>query len=287
MYKPNAKSCIVSGCSISCLSLLLVILLILFLLSKFDVFDNGFLYKSTQKSHLILKDKPIVATVGLISDSESDWDYLEIALTELKNRGVTDVFHLGDISHLGVSEDLLAAKGYFEKSGLKVHPIPGDRDLWKSKGIEAFSDVFGVPYGVVDVSGIKFLLINNSDEYEGIDDEQWKYISENMSSSKFVLLHNPIYFGDRSLWRKGMGEYSTFVDNQRKKLLDLVRSSNSVSAVFGGDQHLFSENRDKARDILFHYIVGATNSDRNLERPNMAILTVYEDGDYYVQKVSF
>lgn len=287
MYKPSAKSCIVSGCSISCLSLLLFIVLVLFVISKFNILDKVFLYKSTQNSHLEPRDKPIAIAVGLISDSESDWDYLEIALNELKSRGVTEVFHLGDISHLGVPADLSAANGYFEKSGLKVHTIPGDRDLWKSKGLEAFLDVFAMPYGVVNVSGIQFLLINNSDEYEGIDDEQWTYIVKNVSASKFILLHNPVYFGTRSLWGKGMGEYSTSVDGQRKKLLGLARSSNSVSAVFGGDQHLFSENLDDTRDTLFHYIVGATNSERNLERPNMAILTVYEDGDYYVEKVSF
>lgn len=287
MYKPTAKSCIVAGCSVSCLSFILLIVLAIFLISKFNVLDNWFLQNSTQKSHMSLKSKPIAITVGLISDTESDWDYLEIALNDLKNRGVTDVFHLGDISHLGVPKDLSTANEYFVKSGLKVHPIPGDRDLWKSKGLEAFSSVFGPAYGVVEVGNVKFLLINNSDEYEGIDDVQWKYISDNILTSKFILLHNPIYFGIRSLWGKGMGEYSTTVDSQRKSLLDMARSSGSVSAIFGGDQHLFSESVDSVRDALFHYIVGATSSDRNLERPNMAVLTVYEDGDYYVEKISF
>lgn len=287
MYKPTAKSCIVAGCSVSCLSLILLIVLAFFLISKFNVLDNWFLHNSTQKTHLSPKDKPVAIAVGLISDSESDWDYLETALNELKARGITDVFHLGDISHLGVLADLSMANDYFIKSGLKVHPIPGDRDLWKSKGLEAFSSVFVSPYELVEIKGIKFLLINNSDEYEGIDVAQWKYIQENLPSSKFVLLHNPIYFGTRSLWGKGMGEYSTSVDSQRKILLDLARSSNNVLAVFGGDQHLFSENLDDTRDTLFHYIVGSTSSDRNLERPNMAVLTVYEDGDYYVEKISF
>ena len=269
MYKPTAKSCVVAGCSVSCLSLVLLIVLGFFLISKFSIVNNWLFQNSTQKSHLSSKNKPIAITVGLISDTESDWDYLEIALNDLKNRGVTDVFHLGDISHLGVPKDLSTANEYFVKSGLKVHPIPGDRDLWKSKGIEAFSSVFGPAYGVVEVGNVKFLLINNSDEYEGIDEVQWKYISDNILLSKFILLHNPIYFGNRSLWGKGMGEYSASVDSQRKSLLDLARSSANMSAVFGGDQHLFSENVDSERGTLFHYIVGAANFVRNVERSNI------------------
>ncbi|PJC24035.1 hypothetical protein CO058_00180 [candidate division WWE3 bacterium CG_4_9_14_0_2_um_filter_35_11] len=249
--------------------------------------DSHFLFKSTQKTHLDSKDKLIVARVGFISDSESDWNYLELALSELKKQGVSDVFHLGDITHLGVSVDLADANKYFVDSGLKIYPIPGDRDLWKSRGIEAFSSVFGESYRVVDINGVKFLLINNADEYEGIDDVQMRFISGNISSSSFVLFHNPIYFGIRSLWGKGMGEYSSSVDTQRKLLLDQIRSTDSVSAVFAGDQHLFSENVDETRNTLFHYIIGSTNSERNIERPNLAILTVYDDGDYYVEKISF
>lgn len=301
MYKISGKNCLISGCTVSCLTTFLLLLLLGLLFSGLinvvsgsniisrvgNSIDGYFLSKSTQKTHTVRKDKPVVVKVGFISDSESDWDYLELALSELKKRDITEVFHLGDITHLGVPLDLATANDYFEASGLKIYSIPGDRDLWKSRGIEAFSNVFGESYKVVDINGVKFLLINNADEYEGIDDKQNDFISRNVLSSSFVLLHNPVYFGIKSLWGKGMGEYSLLVDAQRKELLELIRSTNSVSAVFAGDQHLFSENIDETRNTLFHYIIGSTNSERNIERPNLAILTVYDDGDYYVEKVSF
>lgn len=293
MHKLSGKNCLISGCTVSCLSLFLLFVSLYYLFLRFDFMsfledriDSLGIANVTRSSHLEPRDKNILLKVGLIADSENDWVYMKLALNELESRGVTDAFHLGDITSLGVPSDLLIAKDYFEKSGIKVYPIPGDRDLWKSRGIEAFENTFGASYGAFDISGVKFLVIDNSDEYEGIDDTQYSFIKENIAGSKFVLLHNPVYFGVRSLWGKGMGEYSETVDEQRKSLLKIIRDSTSVNAVFAGDQHLFSENSDEDRKDLMYYIIGSISSERNIERPNFAILTVYDDGDYYVEKVS-
>jgi len=242
--------------------------------------------KNTRNSNLMPKDKPISQIIAIISDSESDWEYLDLALFEAKSRGATDIVHLGDITKLGVLEDFVVAKDLFIKSGLSVYPVPGDRDLWKSKGLDGFQRIFGKSYQLVDLSNISILLIDNSDEFEGLDPIQVGFVIDSLSDADFVFLHNPIYSESLLLGSKGMGEYSLEVEEQRKVLLNLIRKSN-VRAVFAGDQHKFSEVVDAEREALSHYVVGAINSERNLERPNMSILTVYTDGDYYVEKISF
>ncbi|OGC52001.1 hypothetical protein A2982_00060 [candidate division WWE3 bacterium RIFCSPLOWO2_01_FULL_39_13] len=238
----------------------------------------------TQNTHLGLKDKNIIVKFAIISDTESDWEALKSALNKIKGENVVYVFHLGDITQLGVPEDLQKAKGIFAESGLDVYSIPGDRDLWKSKGIDGYNLAMGEDYGYRMVSGINILLINNSDEYEGIGQEQFNYISENINNSDFVMLHNPIHFDAFPLvGSKGMGEYSEEVNDQRLALLGMIRNS-TVKAVFAGDQHFFREAVDLERPGLYYYFMGALTQKRQIQLPSYAVVTVYEDGDYTVTK---
>ncbi len=94
-----------------------------------------------------------------------------------------------------------------------------------------------------------------------------------------------IYFNEDYLFgEKGMGQFNDDVELQRQALLSLVRSSN-VKAVIAGNQHFFSEIVDPEDKSLNHYVIGSLNSERNVEFPNFSTLTVYEDGDYYIEKI--
>jgi len=278
MRRLNFNNCVISCGSAGCLFILFAFLIILF-------FANNIKDRIvTRNSHLQPQSKAILTKIMLISDSESDWEYLEKSLNEAKTYNINNVIHLGDITQLGTPDDLSKAKAIFEESELNVYSVPGDRDLWKSKGIEGYLGGLGSNYGMINIDGLNFLLIDNSDEYEGINDVQWLYIVQNISNADFVILHNPIYFDLSLFGGKGMGEYSVEVKGQRERLLSLVRESN-VKAVFGGDRHLFGEFADEGHKGLFHYVIGSTNSSRNLQSPNFSILTIYTDGDYYVENV--
>lgn len=249
--------------------------------------DN--IYKDTQNTKLNSNNKQVLIKVGLIADTENYWDNTNKAIDYLENQDIKFIIHLGDVTILGVPEDLKTAKELFNKSSVKIYPVPGDRDLWKSRqtqnGLAAFNSVFGNSYGVVEENGIKFLLLDNANIYEGINDDQWKFIHENIDTSNFVFFHNPIFFKDNFLFGdKGMGQYDEEVDKQRQELLALIRKS-PVKAVFAGNQHLFSETVDSEDTDLFHYVIGSLNSERNLELPNFSILTIYDDGDYYIEKI--
>lgn len=288
MKRMSLFNCVISLVSLSCLGILAAILfgVILFQRTYQDSDRKVDSPVKTEYSHLKSKSKPIQSVVALVSDSEGDWESLSKVVQGLDNKVVPNAIHLGDITQLGVLEDLQEAKRITDRSSAKFYFVPGDRDLWKSSGVGNFNKVFGQSYSVVTIGSSNFLLIDNSNEYEGIPDEQWRYIEENISKADFVVLHNPIYFSDSllGLARHGMGQYSEDVEAQRVRLLSLIQESN-VKAVFAGDQHLFSESADREKRELNHYVVGALNTDRNIQQPNYVLLTLYTDGDYHVEQV--
>ncbi len=302
MKKERISSCLFSSMSVGCFFIIAVIIFVFLAFVKgkgvdgvlkhkvVDIDENAVSNEHNEDTHLFPKNKNIRVKIAILSDSESDLKNINEALEKAKENGADMIIHLGDISQLGVLEDLDNIKVLFEESGLPYYATPGDRDLWaylygRYQTVNGFEKVFGKSYQVVEKNGNKFLIINNADEFEGIDDEQWEFIEKNIDDADFIFLHNPIEFDDSLLLsHKGMGQYDEGVEEQRKKLLDMVKKSN-VKAVFGGDQHRFTEYKDKEKNNLFYYVIGALNSERNLEDPSFAVLTIYDDGDYYVKKV--
>jgi CMP-N-acetylneuraminic acid synthetase len=295
------KNCLTSIISITCLTLLAIILLIFIFIrnislknSNYSINNNSLSNKEKQKllekTNMTPKDGVVVSRIGIISDTENDWGKIEEAITYLDNR--TDlIIHLGDITKLGEKEDFYKAYEVFEKSKVKIYAIPGDRDLWKSRRTEdsstsVFNEVFGNNYQVLESQDINILLVDNANIYEGIDSIQWQFINNNIPNIDFVFLHNPLYFNSNLfVGDKGMGQYSNDVDMQRNDLLSLIRE-NKVKAVFAGNQHLFSETVDSEKPDLFHYVIGALTSSRSIGLPSFAILTIYQNGDYFVEKIT-
>ena len=282
MRKLNFKNCVLAVLSVGCLTAIALFIAAVLLFQKYYPVIKA--PKENKSTHLISKEKPVKLSVGLIADTENDWDNTQKALNEIKSKNIEYVFHVGDLTQLGVSEDFQSIKKLFDNSGLKVYSVPGDRDLWKSSGVSGYEKWFGMPYQFIVINGLRFIFIDNSNEYEGIGPEEWQFIEQNVTASDFVILHNPLHVGSFALGRKGMGEYSNEVDTQRIRLLGLIRPTN-VKAVFAGDQHIFSENVDEQLNDLFHYVVGSLNQERSLV-PTYAILSVYEDGDYFVENIN-
>ena len=288
MFRINFIRCLTAFISAGCLFIILILILI-GLLSKKVIESNPLLSDTTlitQGSHVKPQPKQKLMVVGLISDTESDFENTQKALDYFKKAKVDMVIHLGDMTSLGVEEDFKRFYDLFKDSGLEFYSVPGDRDLWKSHGMSNFQKFFGDGFNVIKYDNVKLLLINNADEYSKIDNNQWQFISNNIKDSDFVFFHNPI-FNNKSfiLGSKGMGDYDLEVDEQRKELLKLVRS-NKVLSTFAGDQHVFSESVDTEKPSLNHYVIGSANSKRAIGHPSFSLLTIYIDKDYYVQKLS-
>lgn len=272
---------------ISCLAITFVLFVALISILVFRNFykkSNGLtVSKNNEKI-----EKDIKAKVFLFADIESDVDSLKQSITTVNdNLKSVDrlVILMGDITSLGVIDDMEKVKNEMDKSKMTYYAVPGDRDLWKSHGLKNFNQVFGSSYYLKDIDGVKFMFIDNADEYAGISDDQFKFIKDNISDTDFIFLHNPIFFGGnifKKLFRKGMGQYSGDVDVQRIELLKIIRNSN-VKSVFAGDQHVYSESKDDVKDTLMHYVVGSLNRSRSVGNASYAILTIYNDNSYSVE----
>lgn len=222
----------------------------------------------------------LVARIALLSDSEGANNQVEkiVKLSNVEN--LDAVIHLGDLTPLGVKKDLASTKDTLDLLTIPYYVVPGDRDLYYSHGLDAFNEYFGDSYYFKEIKGLGFLFIDNSNEYEGINKDEWVFIEENISRSDFVVLHNPLLTTDIPYGgNKRMGEYDSSVSEQRDRLLELVRNSN-VKAIFAGDQHYYSETRDNVKKDLIQIVVGSVNEVRNLQTPRFVILELYDQGGF-------
>jgi len=207
--------------------------------------------------------KDAVAEIAIMSDIHDDAANLNIALEKIRERGIENVFILGDVTGYGDVSSLTKIKDILEGSGVEYFVLPGDHDLADSLDAGNFTSVFGQEYGEVDISGYNFVYFNNI--YMG-------------SSNGEVT--------DVSLFEK-----QEAVRSQGELLLSLVRDSPDMKALIAGDHHISSSLVDSKRSSLMHYVVGAITSSLNdypqkaLQSSRFSILSIYQDGSYEVSDI--
>lgn len=240
---------------------------------------------------------------AIVADSHNDNDRLKQALAKAKGLGVLYVVGLGDFSEVGTLEELVSAKDIFDSSGLLYFVIPGDHDLWQSRQQNQdptanFMKVFGVAIEPALETSYDFgykrvthIMLDNSDLYKGIENDwEWlkKVLNQNNPASgsqerylpTFLFVHQPL---DHPYLDHLMGRLSTEVDEQRKRLLQLIGQS-FVAEVFAGDVHQFNRFTEQTYDVKMT-TVGAIAAARNPERPSFVLVTVFTDGTYEVEKI--
>lgn len=235
------------------------------------------------------KEKPLF-TLALLSDSHNDNENLKKALSLVKEKGVTQLVFLGDYTAVGSIPELESAKATMDASGLTYYSIPGDHDLWKSSGVTNFTQVFGKRYQKVQTGGITLLLLDNSDNSDGVDKEQLDWFVKELQTldkegMNFVVISNPLH--NTNGLGKLMGENDEEVESQAKLLLSLIREA-PVKAVFSGDNHLSGKYTDPVKEDLLHIGVGAITAiseARNLQTPRFDYLHIYKDGRFEVEEI--
>lgn len=230
--------------------------------------------------------------VALMSDSENDWVALEKALIEAKKREVTAVFFLGDLTTFGDLKSLKSGKKLLDDSGLKYYVIPGDHDLaasagdGDSSGLAYFKQIFGSNYHSIELNNITFLLLDNSANYTEIEGEMIDWFRANLKDADFVILSQPIYHPTIA---RVMGEIdgkrTESVFKQGQLLLEAIRNS-SVLAILASDHHVYSRSMDPIRKNLLHYVTGALTRENNFGSPEFLIMTIYEDKEFSVERVT-
>jgi len=235
-------------------------------------------------SNPIKKSEPIL-TVAIFADSHSDNLNLLKAISKTKDLSIDTVFHLGDLTDLGVIDKLEETKKILDESGLKYYAIPGDHDLWQSVGLDNFKQVFGDNFHSITIQGVKFVMLDNSANYTVVDSKLMTWFKEEVRDADFVLLSQPLH---HPTFNRVMGvvdgEDITKVKEQALEIANLIRQS-KVKAIIAGDQHASSTNIDAQKPTLSHIVVGAITSELNLQSPRFSVLRVYSDGSYKIEDI--
>jgi len=244
--------------------------------------------------------KDVVVEIAIMSDIHDDAANLKVALEKIRERGIEDVFILGDVTSFGDVPSLTKIKDILEGSGVEYFVLPGDHDLADSVDTSNFTSVFGTEYGETDIAGYNFVYFSNAANYTVITPKAISWLETQLPDADFFLVSQPLYTEElappfnRIFMGSTNGEVtdSTLVEKQEavrsqgEMLLSLVRDSPDVKALIAGDHHKSSSLVDPKRSSLMHYVVGAITSSLNeypqkaLQSSRFSVLSVYQDGSY-------
>jgi len=230
---------------------------------------------------------------ALVSDSHNENNYLGKALTQAKGAGAKLIIGLGDYTEVGTTGELSDAKKTFDDIGIRYFLTPGDHDLWdaRDKGKDAktnFVETFGRSYQAFTYGHARFIVLDNSDNYKGVDQAQMNFLKEELNKAKedseinsiLVFLHEPLYHPSSD---RVMGKVTPELVKQSKDIIRIL-SDAGVKAVFAGDIHYFTNYNDPDSSLPI-VTIGALASLRNAQLPRFGIVSVYEDGSWEVEDV--
>jgi len=245
----------------------------------------------------------IISEVAIISDVQDDLASLKRSLDLIKERNITKVIVIGDLTNYGEVSNLLEVKRVLDESGLKYYTLPGDHDLAQSMGSDNFIHVFGRDNYVVDMDGYKFIFLDNSANYTTVPSATLTWFNEEVKNADFVVLSQPLYTDGLNLPFSKLYMGSTMEDPtqdltenqqrvraQRDILLSDIQNS-SAQSVLAGDHHKSNTLTDTVRNTLTHNTLGAIANDLNglpqrlLQSPRFSILNIYEDKSFKLEEV--
>ncbi len=244
---------------------------------------------------------PVLFKFLLLSDSHTDNTNLAKAIKQAKSSypDLKFIIGLGDYSDTGTVAEFKNAKEVFDVSGLRYFLIPGDHDLWdcRNKGaaaVSCFISIFGPSYQAFEFANFEFLLLDNSDDYQGFSDSQLQWIESELGKIKqssfkgvLVFLHEPLYHpsSDRVMGQteKNLPAGGQDLKQQAKDLIFQLKDA-GVKKVFSGDIHFFSQYEEPVTGLPM-LTVGAVTLERNPQTPRFAIVSVLEDGSIKVEDV--
>lgn len=255
-------------------------------LNKQEIFTGSFAPETSAKQ--------IRFSFVLVSDSHSENNYLQKALLQAKSLTPQPAFiiGLGDYTEVGTINELKQAKAEFDQIGIRYFVIPGDHDLWDGRDktadpLQNFTQVFGSDYQVFSYQGVKFILINNADNYTGIDQKQSDWIDSQLSVGGQDKVKLMLAFVHEGLYHPSSDHYMGRVTESLKKQaknLTLTLKSGGVNEVFSGDIHFFSRYTEPQLGLNMTTI-GAVASARNTQAPRFALVNIYDDFEFDVKDI--
>lgn len=232
----------------------------------------------------------LVFKFALVGDSHNDNNNLKTALETAKQEGAKFAIGMGDYSDTGTLAELQKAKDVFDASGLPYYVTAGDHDLWdardKGKISSAnFNQVFGSPYQTFADGGVRFIIIFNADNYDGVDPLQMSWLEDTLKrvgdekpKLTFAFMHEALSHPTSDRF---MGKTNKDLIKQAEDITKLLKEA-GVAEAFAGDIHAFTRYQD-IKTGLSMTTVGALTTVRNTQAPRFAMVDVYDDGSYNIK----
>ncbi len=234
----------------------------------------------------------IIYSFAVLADSHLDYQNLAKALAQAKGDGAQFVIGIGDLSDVGTIEQLTQTKSVYDAAGLPYYIAPGDHDMWDSRNqkkdaSQNFMDVFGSPYKAFSYQNTRFILINNADNYLGIDSTQLAWIEDELKNIDQTATQQIFVIADIPLFHPSsdhvMGKTEPKLKAQADHLMSIFARA-GVKQVFSADTHMYSSYKDPTNNLPM-ITVGAVTSDRNPQIPRFLMVDVREDGSYNTRQV--
>ncbi len=217
-----------------------------------------------------------------MADIHSDWPNFTKALQIAKNDGVQLVVVAGDLTTVGETKELRAAKKALDKGGLKYFVVPGNHDVWYSNKIKqnVFGEVFGKSLNSYRLDNLKLILVDNADYSQ--NEAIWlkKEIAGCPQLYCLLFAHEPLNHPNSS---HIMGEYDAKIASEAAGLIKLL-VADKVKELFAGHIHYSSEYKIGG---LKTTVVGSLSSDRNPQLPRFLEVSIKEGtstGDFLLEK---
>lgn len=247
---------------------------------------------------LIEVEKRPQLTLAVIGDPEGDLNNLKKALIKIKEKGLTTVVLVGDLTQTGLPEQLEAVKQILIQSGLTYYLIPGNHDLWygrktcqEKKGInctntDTFKEYFGESYSKKIITDHNLLLLDDSDEWLGMGQKQLDWLSQqlnNLTIKQLVFLHIPLYHPESEY---AMGYQNKELKKQATEVLEILCQHPPLALFYGHlhhtNQYEYScTNTQKLKMID----VGSINSERNWQTPRFMVVKISQDNNFELEEV--
>lgn len=224
---------------------------------------------------------------AVIADSHLDYQNLRKALEQAKGDGAKFVIGIGDLSDVGTIDELTKTKAIYDGSGMPYYIAPGDHDMWDSRNqkkdaSQNFVDVFGPSYQAFSYQTTRFILINNADNYLGIDSTQLQWIEDELKNIDQPAIQQVFVIADIPLFHPSsdhvMGKTEPKLKAQAEHLMSIFARA-GVKQVFSADTHMYSSYKEPTNNLSM-MTVGAVTSDRNPQTPRYVMVDVKEDGSY-------
>jgi hypothetical protein len=230
----------------------------------------------------------------IVSDSHNENNLLAKAITQgSTNNNIEFIIGLGDYTEVGTVPELTEAKKVFDGTGIRYFVTSGDHDLWDARdkqkeSHENFTSVFGKAYQSFTFSNFSFILLDNSDNYAGLGEEQTAWLMGELEEAKnnpetrgiYVLAHEPFFHPSSD---RVMGKVTPGLKQEANELLGLL-AQYGVDHIFAGDIHFFTEYQEPSHNIRMTTI-GAVASQRNPQASRYAMVTVYDDASVRVEDI--